>query len=137
MALSGGSGAPFRDPEPHFTPRPAKVRGNTVFSALFHFCFPRAMSLELDDVTKIANLARIEISEDEAKATLAQLNNIFDLIEEMKAVNTDGVAPMSHGIEVNQRLREDKVTETNHREENQAPAPQVAGGFYLVPQVIE
>jgi aspartyl-tRNA(Asn)/glutamyl-tRNA(Gln) amidotransferase subunit C len=95
------------------------------------------MSLELNDVTKIANLARIEISEDEARATLAQLNNIFDLIEEMKAVNTDGVAPMSHGIEVNQRLREDKVTETNHREENQKPAPQVEAGLYLVPKVIE
>ena len=95
------------------------------------------MSLELNDVTKIANLARIEITEEEARATMAQLNNIFALIEEMKAVNTDGIEPMSHGIEVNQRLREDKVTETNNREANQAPAPQVEAGLYLVPKVIE
>ena len=95
------------------------------------------MSLELNDVTKIANLARIEITEEEARATMAQLNNIFALIEEMKAVDTDGIEPMSHGIEVNQRLREDKVTEGNNREANQVPAPQVEAGLYLVPKVIE
>lgn len=95
------------------------------------------MSLELKDVTHIANLARIEISDAEAQATLAQLTDIFALIEEMRAVNTDGVEPMSHGIEVNQRLREDRVTETVEREANQASAPQVEGGLYLVPKVIE
>jgi len=96
-----------------------------------------AMSLQLNDITNIANLARIEISDTEAEATLAQLNNIFGLIEEMKAVDTTGVEPMSHGIEVSQRLREDKVTETDQRDANQASAPQVESGLYLVPQVIE
>ncbi|HEY4372350.1 MAG TPA: Asp-tRNA(Asn)/Glu-tRNA(Gln) amidotransferase subunit GatC [Burkholderiales bacterium] len=95
------------------------------------------MSLELKDVTHIANLARIEISAAEAQATLAQLTDIFALIEEMKTVNTDGVAPMSHGIEVNQRLREDRVTETDQREASQVSAPQVEAGLYLVPKVIE
>lgn len=95
------------------------------------------MSLQLDDVKRIAHLARIEISEAEANATLNQLTNIFGLIEEMKAVNTEGVEPMSHGIEVNQRLREDKVTDNSVREANQAPAPQVEAGLYLVPKVIE
>jgi aspartyl-tRNA(Asn)/glutamyl-tRNA(Gln) amidotransferase subunit C len=95
------------------------------------------MSLELKDVTHIANLARIEISPAEAQATLAQLTDIFALIAEMQTVNTDGVLPMSHGIEVNQRLREDRVTETDRREANQAPAPQVEAGLYLVPKVIE
>jgi aspartyl-tRNA(Asn)/glutamyl-tRNA(Gln) amidotransferase subunit C len=95
------------------------------------------MSLELKDVTHIANLARIEISPAEAQATLAQLTSIFALIEEMQTVDTTGVEPMSHGIEVNQRLREDRVTETDQREANQASAPQVEAGLYLVPKVIE
>ena len=95
------------------------------------------MSLQLDDINNIANLARIEISAAEAEATLAQLNNIFGLIEEMRAVDTEGVEPMSHGIEVSQRLREDRVTETDQREANPASAPQVEAGLYLVPQVIE
>jgi len=96
-----------------------------------------AMSLQLDDVKRIASLARIEVSEAEAAATLAQLNNIFGLIEEMKAVDTTGVEPMSHGIEVSQRLRADRVTETDEREANQASAPQVENGLYLVPKVID
>lgn len=95
------------------------------------------MSIELKDVNHIANLARIEISPMEAQATLAQLTNIFALIEEMQTVDTEGVEPMSHGIEVNQRLREDRVTETDQREANQASAPQVEAGLYLVPKVIE
>jgi aspartyl-tRNA(Asn)/glutamyl-tRNA(Gln) amidotransferase subunit C len=55
----------------------------------------------------------------------------------MQAVDTTGVEPMSHGIEISQRLREDKVTEPNNREANLACAPQVEAGLYLVPQVIE
>jgi aspartyl-tRNA(Asn)/glutamyl-tRNA(Gln) amidotransferase subunit C len=95
------------------------------------------MSLELKDVTHIANLARIEISPAEAQATLAQLTSIFALIEEMQTVDTTGVEPMSHGIEVNQRLRQDRVTEADQRAANQASAPQVEAGLYLVPKVIE
>ncbi|MDB5803106.1 MAG: Asp-tRNA(Asn)/Glu-tRNA(Gln) amidotransferase GatCAB subunit [Betaproteobacteria bacterium] len=95
------------------------------------------MSIELKDVNHIANLARIDISPAEAQAALAQLTNIFALIEEMQTVDTTGVEPMSHGIEVNQRLREDRVTETDQREANQASAPQVEAGLYLVPKVIE
>ena len=101
------------------------------------FSVQRPMSLQLDDVKRIAHLARIEISETEAAATLAQLANIFGLIEEMNAVDTEGVEPMSHGIEVSQRLREDRVTETDPRAANQASAPQVENGLYLVPKVIE
>ena len=95
------------------------------------------MSLEFRDVKRIALLARIEISDADAQATLAQLTNLFGLIEEMKAVDTEGVEPMSHGIEVAQRLREDQVTESNHREAYQACAPAVEDGLYLVPKVIE
>lgn len=95
------------------------------------------MSLTLEDVKKVARLARLAMTEQEAQAAHAQLSNIFGLIEEMQAVDTSGIAPMSHAQDVTQRLREDKVTEGNQREKFQAIAPQVQAGLYLVPQVIE
>ncbi len=95
------------------------------------------MSLSLADVEKVARLARLAMDDQELQAAQAQLNNIFGLIAEMQAVDTKGVAPMSHSQDLAQRLREDKVTETNQREAFQAVAPQVEQGLYLVPQVIE
>jgi len=95
------------------------------------------MSLSTEDVKKVAQLARLAMSETEIEAARAQLSGIFELIAEMQAVDTTGIAPMSHAQDVAQRLREDKVTETNQREAFQAIAPQVENGLYLVPQVIE
>lgn len=95
------------------------------------------MSLSLDEVRHIAKLARLELAAGELKATQAKLNGIFSLIEEMQAVNTDGVEPMSHPQELAQRLREDRVTETDRRAAFQAVAPQTEAGLYLVPKVIE
>lgn len=95
------------------------------------------MSLSLADVEKVARLARLAMNDQELQAAQAQLNNIFGLIAEMQAVDTKGIAPMSHAQDVAQRLREDKVTEPNQREAFQAVAPQVENGLYLVPQVIE
>ncbi len=99
------------------------------------------MSLSLTDVQRIAHLARIELASGEAEATLGQLNNIFGLIEQMQAVDTQGVAPLTTPLaaisEVALRLRDDVVTETNHRAEYQKPAPAVQDGLYLVPKVIE
>jgi len=95
------------------------------------------MSLNLTDVEKVARLARLAMSGQELQAAQAQLNNIFGLIAEMQAVDTRGIAPMSHAQDLAQRLREDKVTETDQREAFQAIAPQVERGLYLVPQVIE
>ena len=95
------------------------------------------MSLTTDDVKRIAHLARIEIGEDEASSTLKQLSGILGLIEEMQAVDTAGIEPMSHSQDLVQRLREDVVTETNQRELFQAIAPAVENGLYLVPKVIE
>jgi aspartyl-tRNA(Asn)/glutamyl-tRNA(Gln) amidotransferase subunit C len=95
------------------------------------------MSLSLADVEKVARLARLAMNDDELKAAQSQLNNIFGLIAEMQAVDTNGIVPMSHAQDVAQRLREDKVTEANQREAFQAIAPQVENGLYLVPQVIE
>ncbi len=95
------------------------------------------MSLTVDQVRHIAKLARLEVSADGLAATQAKLNGIFGLIEEMQAVNTDGVEPMSHPQELAQRLRPDAVTEADRRDAFQAIAPQTEAGLYLVPKVIE
>jgi len=95
------------------------------------------MSITDADVRKIALLARLAMSETETEIARAQLAGIFDLIAEMQAVDTQGIAPMSHAQDVSQRLREDVITETDQRALFQSIAPQVEAGLYLVPQVIE
>ena len=95
------------------------------------------MALTLDDVTRIAHLARIEISPAEAAGTLAQLNDIFGMIERLSKEDTKGIEPMSHPFGGAQRLREDRVTETDMREANMRNAPEKQDGLFLVPRVIE
>ena len=95
------------------------------------------MSLSTDDVKKVARLARLAMAEPEIEAAQAQLNGIFGLIAEMQAVDTAGIVPMSHAQDLNQRLREDVVTERDQRALFQSIAPQVEAGLYLVPKVIE
>ena len=95
------------------------------------------MSLSLEQVQRIAHLARIEVSEGEARTVLGHLNGIFALIEQMQAVDTRGVEPMAHAQDVSQRLRDDVVSETDCRDAYQAAAPETGAGLYLVPKVIE
>ena len=95
------------------------------------------MSLSLDEVKRIAYLARIEVSEAEAVQTQGQLNDILGLIESMRAVDTEGIEPMSHAQDLMLRLREDAVTESDQHALFQSVAPQVEDGLYLVPKVIE
>ncbi len=95
------------------------------------------MSLSLEQVRRVAQLARIEISDAEAQNTLGHLNGIFSLIEQMQAVDTRGVEPMAHAQNLAQRLRPDAVTEMNRREAYQAVSPEVEAGLFLVPKVIE
>ena len=95
------------------------------------------MSLDADAVKKIAFLARLKIDEADVPGYVNNLSNIIDLVEQMNAVDTTGVVPMSHPMDAVQRLREDKVTETDKREAFQAIAPKTEDGLYLVPQVIE
>jgi aspartyl-tRNA(Asn)/glutamyl-tRNA(Gln) amidotransferase subunit C len=95
------------------------------------------MSLTLEEVRRIAHLARIEISDAEAAQVQEQLNGIFRLIEQMQAVDTAGVAPMAHARDLTARLREDEVTEGDQHRLFQSVAPQVEQGLYLVPKVIE
>ncbi|MBK8766363.1 MAG: Asp-tRNA(Asn)/Glu-tRNA(Gln) amidotransferase subunit GatC [Burkholderiaceae bacterium] len=95
------------------------------------------MSLTADDVARLAILARLELSAQEAKTTLSQLNSVFDLIGQLQAVDTAGVEPMTHPIAMGLRLREDQVTESDAREQYQQVAPATEQGLYLVPRVIE
>ena len=95
------------------------------------------MPLNKQDVKKAADLARIAISDDEAEAALAPLEQVFTLIEQMQSQNTDGVEPMAHAQDISSRLREDTVTETNKREALQASAPATEKGLFLVPKVID
>jgi len=95
------------------------------------------MSLSLDDVKRVAMLARIEVTEDESEQILRQLGSVFGLIEQMQSVDTAGVEPMAHAQDVTARLRADVVTESDQHELFQSIAPDVEDGLYLVPQVIE
>jgi aspartyl-tRNA(Asn)/glutamyl-tRNA(Gln) amidotransferase subunit C len=95
------------------------------------------MTLTLDDVRRIAHLARIEIDAGEAAAVHAKLQSIFAMINELRAVDTEGVEPMSHAQDVMLPLREDRVTEPDRHATFQAVAPAVEDGLYLVPRVVE
>ena len=95
------------------------------------------MSLERDDVKKIAHLARLAIDEADIPGYATNLSNILHLVEQMNAVNTDNVAPMAHPLDAVQRLRPDEVTESDQRAHFQAHAPAVEDGLFLVPKVIE
>lgn len=95
------------------------------------------MALDKEDVFKIAHLARLQIEDNEIEATTGRLSSILGMIEQLQAAPTDGIEPMAHPTDAVQRLREDAVTETNHRDEYQQIAPATEDGLYLVPQVIE
>jgi aspartyl-tRNA(Asn)/glutamyl-tRNA(Gln) amidotransferase subunit C len=95
------------------------------------------MPLTVEEIGRIAHLAQIAVTENEALEIRQKLTGIFKLIEEMQAVDTAGVEPMSHAQNVVLRLREDQITEADQRELFQSIAPQVDAGLYLVPKVIE
>ena len=99
------------------------------------------MTLTPQDVSRIAQLARLELSSAEQAQMLTQLNGFFGIVEQMGAVDTRGVEPLYTPLSAVQpvtlRLREDRVTETDEREANQKSAPSVEAGLFLVPKVIE
>ena len=100
------------------------------------------MSLALSDVKRLAILAQLELSEEQACSTLEKLNGIFALVEQMKAVDTAGIEPLAQPITAYDpdfalRLRDDVASEPNRREDYQKPAPATQDGLYLVPKVIE
>ena len=95
------------------------------------------MPISPEQVLKIANLARLQIKEDEVEQYATDLSSIINLVEQMNAVDTAEIQPMAHPLDAIQRLREDKVTEGNQRDKFQAIAPSAEKGLYLVPKVIE
>lgn len=95
------------------------------------------MTLERDDVENIAHLARLAVPADQLDTLKAELSTILDLVEQMEELDTSTILPMAHPLEMPQRLRPDRVTEENHRDEYQAVAPLTEDGLYLVPRVIE
>ena len=95
------------------------------------------MSLSLDDVKRVAHLARIDITDAEAADVRAKLDGLFRMIEQMRAVDTTGIVPMSHAQDVALPLREDLVTDEDRHELYQRGAPAVEGSLYVVPKVIE
>ena len=95
------------------------------------------MPLSRSDVERIARLARLHVTEPELAAYSGHLSRILGLIEQMKAANTEGVAPMAHPQDASLRLRPDAVTEPDQRERFQSVAPATEAGLYLVPKVIE
>jgi len=95
------------------------------------------MSIELADVENIAHLARLHLTEEEKLEAASSISNILTLIDQMQSVDTDNVEPLAHAFDAVQRLREDKVTELNTRDELQKIAPDAEEGLFLVPKVIE
>jgi aspartyl-tRNA(Asn)/glutamyl-tRNA(Gln) amidotransferase subunit C len=96
------------------------------------------VTLTRRDVENIAHLARLEITEAELPVYVQSLSAILAFVEQLASAPTEGVEPMAHPLAGQvQRLREDQVTESDHRERYQANAPAVEAGHYLVPRVIE
>ncbi len=95
------------------------------------------MSLDRNDVEKIAHLARLNIAEQDIQEYAENLTDILDLVDQMQAVDTTDIKPMAHPMDAIQRLRADEVTEGNQRDHLQTVAPAVEAGLFQVPKVIE
>lgn len=99
------------------------------------------MALLPKDIDRIANLARLQLQPEESQRMLGQINGFFDIVEQMRAVDTTGIEPLAHPVaaigDITLRLRDDVASEPNQREANQRSAPAVERGLFLVPKVIE
>ena len=95
------------------------------------------MSIERQEIEKLATLSRIAINESTITEVSQRLSSVLGLVDQLQSVNTEGVDAMSHPMQATQRLREDEVTELNQREALQATAPETEDGLFLVPKVIE
>lgn len=99
------------------------------------------MALSTADIDRLAHLARLGLTPDERTRLHTQLNDFFGIVEKMRAVDTAGIVPLAHPVEimgdVALRLRDDIASETNQREANMRNAPAREAGLFLVPRVIE
>lgn len=99
------------------------------------------MSLTLEDISRIANLAKLELTAGQSQAMQERLNGFFAIVDQMQSVNTDGVEPLFHPVstieDVTLRLQGDEADAANQREANMQNAPAQENGMFLVPKVIE
>lgn len=95
------------------------------------------MSIERQEIEKLATLARIAIDDSTINEVSQRLSSVLALVDQLQAADTTGVNAMSHPMQAVQRLREDEVTELNQREALQTVAPDTENGLFLVPKVIE
>ena len=95
------------------------------------------MSVDTSEVQRIAHLSRLAMDDDQAREFAVGLSDIFAFVEQLDGAAIQGVEPMAHPLDATQRMRPDAVTEPDRREAYQAIAPDVEGGLYLVPRVIE
>lgn len=95
------------------------------------------MAIELSDVSRAAHLARLGLSDNDAARYVDDLSRILEMVDTLSSVDTEGVAPLAHPLDATQPLRSDEVTEPDRRALNQASAPSVTNGLYLVPRVVE
>ncbi len=95
------------------------------------------MSLTSEDITNIAQLAKLNVSPIEQSQLQQNLDNTLELVKRMSAIDISDIQPMAHPLDANQPLREDRVTEIDQHEAFQAIAPNTAAGLYIVPKVIE
>ncbi|QJQ96453.1 MULTISPECIES: Asp-tRNA(Asn)/Glu-tRNA(Gln) amidotransferase subunit GatC [Halomonadaceae] len=95
------------------------------------------MALEQTDVQRAAHLARLALDDADAARYVDDLGRILEMVDQLQAVDTQGVAPLAHPLDATQRLRADEVTESDQRDHFQQGAPAVENGLYLVPRVVE
>ncbi|MGJ8668725.1 MAG: Asp-tRNA(Asn)/Glu-tRNA(Gln) amidotransferase subunit GatC [Oceanococcus sp.] len=95
------------------------------------------MSLDQNQVRRVAELARLAVTDAELPVYAEELSSILNMVDQLQAAETSGIAPMAHPLNMSQRLRKDEVTEQSQRETFQALAPQAQDGHFLVPRVIE
>ncbi|XKH61741.1 Asp-tRNA(Asn)/Glu-tRNA(Gln) amidotransferase subunit GatC [Halomonas sediminis] len=95
------------------------------------------MALEDSHVRRAAHLARLAVSDDQARGFVDDLNRILEMVDQLQGLDTEGVAPLAHPLDATQRLRADEVTESSQRDTFQYSAPAVENGLYLVPRVVE
>lgn len=95
------------------------------------------MAIEENEIQKIAELARIRITDDQIGPLTDRIGEILGMVDQLQNVDTSAVEPLANPLDAIQRLRPDVVTEKDRRDEFQAIAPAVESGLYLVPKVID
>ncbi len=95
------------------------------------------MGVTRDDVRKIANLARLKFSPEEEEKLTGELNEILNYMDKLNELDTSGVEPLYHVIEMDTVFREDRVKPSLSQEEALQNAPRKFGGFFTVPKVLD